>query len=144
MPFAPYSQEVKGTEQISSLLRQCREQSGMSMNKLASVARVSKAQLSRIERGKTGLTLKTFMRISDALELSFSDFLLARRREQGRIANWGDLTMAFHDLPEVQQEKVLRIFWSVLQEIDDICRSPLPSSSRKDDDVCSSLVEVAH
>lgn len=76
---------------IASRIRALRQQHGLTLEELANASNVSRAMISRIERGEASPTAALLARICAALDLSLSDFFaaeetavspLSRRREQ--------------------------------------------------------------
>lgn len=54
-------------------VKELREARGMSQNDLASICDLEKTSISRIENGRTNITLKTSLIISDALDVKIAD-----------------------------------------------------------------------
>lgn len=99
------------------LLRLRREQAGLTVSELARRAGVSKSQVSRVERGKSSLTLRTFERLANVVGFSTTDLLVVRHQEQGTVSSMLELNLALGDLPQHLQESTLRAFWSTLAGI---------------------------
>ncbi|HVX51075.1 MAG TPA: helix-turn-helix transcriptional regulator [Chitinophagaceae bacterium] len=59
---------------VGQNIKKIRTQKKMSQNKLAEACRFEKASMSRIEAGKTNVTLLTLLKISTALEVNVRDF----------------------------------------------------------------------
>ena len=55
-------------------IRELRKQKNLSQNELAAQCNFEKASLSRIECGKTNVTILTLKKISDALDTRIADF----------------------------------------------------------------------
>lgn len=60
---------------VAQRLRRVREAKGMSMNQVASLAGLDQVAISRIEKGERSPTLRTLLKIADALEVTLSDEL---------------------------------------------------------------------
>lgn len=72
--------EIVGTE-ISRLLREAREQRGLSMTRLAEQAGLSHAMISFIERGLRKPTVDSVLRIAEVLEVDLPRLLESAIRE---------------------------------------------------------------
>ena len=59
---------------VGSIIKELRLQKGMTQNELAIQCNFEKASMSRIESGKTNITLLTLRKISRALEVEIRDF----------------------------------------------------------------------
>lgn len=71
-------EDAEADEIISRLvgrLKAAREGKGMSMNQLASLAGIDQVAVSRIEKGERSPTLRTVLKITQALGLKLSDLL---------------------------------------------------------------------
>lgn len=64
---------------LAQRLKEAREAKGLSMNALAALAGMDQVAVSRIEKGERSPTLRTALKLSDALELNLSNLL----RESG-------------------------------------------------------------
>jgi len=62
-------------QKIGNRIRELRESKGISQQNLAAVCNFEKANLSRIEAGRTNPTISTLYKISQALEITLSDLL---------------------------------------------------------------------
>lgn len=73
-PKAPAADDVLPDDmpEIGANLRRLRSEQGLSLDKLAHLAGVSRAMLGQIELGQSTPTIKTLWKISRALELPFS------------------------------------------------------------------------
>ena len=59
-------------QKIGNRIREMRESKGISQQNLAAICNFEKANLSRIEAGRTNPTISTLYKISQALEISIS------------------------------------------------------------------------
>ena len=59
---------------VGSSIKELRLQKGMTQNELAHQCNFEKASMSRIESGKTNVTLLTLRKISKALEVEVGEF----------------------------------------------------------------------
>jgi transcriptional regulator with XRE-family HTH domain len=62
-------------EKIGERIRQLRETKGISQQNLAAFCNFEKANLSRIEAGRTNPTISTLYKISQALEITISELV---------------------------------------------------------------------
>lgn len=62
---------LKTQKKIGLSIKYLREQKGISQLDLASLCNYEKSTISRIENGRTNLTLKTILTISRALEIDY-------------------------------------------------------------------------
>ena len=62
---------------VGSIIKELRLQKGMTQNELAIQCNFEKASMSRIESGKTNITLLTLRKISRALEVEIREFFQA-------------------------------------------------------------------
>ncbi|RIJ45499.1 XRE family transcriptional regulator [Maribellus luteus] len=60
---------------IGERIRVLRESKGITQQNLAAICNFEKANLSRLEAGRTNPTISTLYKISQALEVSISDLL---------------------------------------------------------------------
>lgn len=60
---------------IGARIREIREDNGISQQDLASVCNFEKANMSRIEAGRTNFTISTLFKISQALNVSLSELV---------------------------------------------------------------------
>ena len=60
---------------IGARIREIREINGISQQDLASVCNFEKANMSRIEAGRTNFTISTLYKISQALNVSLSELV---------------------------------------------------------------------
>jgi transcriptional regulator with XRE-family HTH domain len=62
-------------QKIGERIRQLRESKGISQQNLAAICNFEKANLSRIEAGRTNPTISTLYKISQALEMTIADLI---------------------------------------------------------------------
>ncbi|AHW60660.1 Helix-turn-helix [Draconibacterium orientale] len=62
-------------QKIGNRIRELRESKGVSQQNLAAICNFEKANLSRLEAGRTNPTISTLYKISEALEVSLSDLV---------------------------------------------------------------------
>jgi transcriptional regulator with XRE-family HTH domain len=62
-------------QKIGQRIRELRESKGVSQQNLAAVCNFEKANLSRIEAGRTNPTISTLYKISQALETTISELV---------------------------------------------------------------------
>jgi transcriptional regulator with XRE-family HTH domain len=62
-------------QKIGQRIRELRESKGISQQNLAAVCNFEKANLSRIEAGRTNPTVSTLYKISQALEITISELV---------------------------------------------------------------------
>lgn len=62
-------------KKIGNRIRELRESKGVSQQNLAAICNFEKANLSRLEAGRTNPTISTLYKISEALEVSLSDLV---------------------------------------------------------------------
>ena len=62
-------------QKIGNRIRELRESKGISQQNLAAICNFEKANLSRLEAGRTNPTISTLHKISEALGISISDLV---------------------------------------------------------------------
>jgi len=62
-------------QKIGNRIRELRESKGISQQNLAAICNFEKANLSRIEAGRTNPTVSTLYKISQALEVSIAELV---------------------------------------------------------------------
>lgn len=62
-------------QKIGQRIRELRESKGFSQQNLAAICNFEKANLSRIEAGRTNPTVSTLYKISQALEITISELV---------------------------------------------------------------------
>jgi len=62
-------------QKIGNRIRELRESKGISQQNLAAICNFEKANLSRIEAGRTNPTISTLYKISQALEVKIADLV---------------------------------------------------------------------
>lgn len=62
-------------QKIGQRIRELRESKGISQQNLAAICNFEKANLSRIEAGRTNPTVSTLYKISQALEIKISELV---------------------------------------------------------------------
>ncbi len=62
-------------QKIGQRIRELRESKGISQQNFAAICNFEKANLSRIEAGRTNPTVSTLFKISQALEISISELV---------------------------------------------------------------------
>lgn len=62
-------------KKIGARIREIREAKGVSQQDLASICNFEKANMSRIEAGRTNFTISTLYKISQALNISLSELV---------------------------------------------------------------------
>lgn len=62
-------------KKIGSRIKEIRELKGISQQDLASTCNFEKANMSRIESGRTNFTISTLYKISQALEITISELV---------------------------------------------------------------------
>lgn len=62
-------------KRIGNRIKEIRELKGISQQDLASVCNFEKANMSRIEAGRTNFTISTLYKISQALEITISELV---------------------------------------------------------------------
>ena len=68
--------DPKFLEQLGSKIRELRKAKDLTQNELAMQCNFEKASLSRIESGKTNMTILTLRRICNALQIDFSQLFV--------------------------------------------------------------------
>lgn len=68
--------DEKYLQQLGKRIRENRVEKNLSQDKLAAMCEMEKANLSRIETGKTNTTILTLRKISKALVVKLSDLLV--------------------------------------------------------------------
>ncbi len=68
--------DEKYLQQLGKRIREKRMEKNLSQDKLAAMCEMEKANLSRIETGKTNTTILTLRKISKALVVKLSDLLV--------------------------------------------------------------------
>ncbi|MBL0153112.1 MAG: helix-turn-helix transcriptional regulator [Chitinophagaceae bacterium] len=68
--------EPKFLSRLGARIKEIRLQKEISQHELASRCNFEKASMSRIESGKTNVTVLTLRKISNALEVDMSDFFV--------------------------------------------------------------------
>ena len=68
-------------QKIGNRIRELRESKGISQQNLAAICDFEKANMSRIETGRTNPTISTLYKISQALETTISDLVDVERGE---------------------------------------------------------------
>lgn len=105
--------------QIGQNIRQIREDTGLTQEKLADVLGIGDKHVSAIERGAVGLSLPTLMRICEALSVSADRVLFgARDDDDQRSAAIRMLTERLDRLPDRQFAAVKDVMDSVLAAMD--------------------------
>lgn len=66
---------------LAKNLKTLREERGLSLDKLASMTKVSKSMLGQIERGESNPTLGTVWKISNGLRISFTELVKDQQNE---------------------------------------------------------------
>ncbi|WP_297869548.1 helix-turn-helix transcriptional regulator [uncultured Flavobacterium sp.] len=67
--------ETQFLEELGIHIRQLREKNSLSQQELANYCNLSKVQLGRIERAEINTTVKTLVKIANALEIEPKDLL---------------------------------------------------------------------
>src|ERR1700710_1329985 len=80
-PGKPAQGQAEGVPRVGVNLRRLRSKRGLSLQRLAQQAGVSRAMLSQIELGRSTPTISLMWKISQALDVTFSAFLTT---QQGR------------------------------------------------------------
>jgi transcriptional regulator with XRE-family HTH domain len=62
-------------QKIGNKIRELRESKGISQQNLAAICNFEKANLSRLEAGRTNPTISTLFKISQALEITITDLV---------------------------------------------------------------------
>ena len=62
-------------QKIGNRIRELRESKGISQQNLAAICNFEKANLSRIEAGRTNPTISTLYKISQALDITISELV---------------------------------------------------------------------
>jgi transcriptional regulator with XRE-family HTH domain len=86
----------QSAEDIGKNLRTIRQLRGMSMSALAAASSVSKAMISKIERGDGGVSAATLGKLAEALEVGISD-LLSKAEPKQVIYSPLDTQPVLHD-----------------------------------------------
>lgn len=94
--------------------RQMRINQGLTLSETARKAGISKSQLSRVERGKSTLTLRSFERVAGTLGYTTSDSLLATHKLEGTTGSVMELNLALGEFPRPLQESLQRVFWDIV------------------------------
>lgn len=72
-------------EEIYKKLRKLRQERGLTINNLAEKIGSDYQQLSRIERGKSKLTIDTFLKMAEALETPITTIVTAQPQEKNHV-----------------------------------------------------------
>lgn len=101
--------------QIGQNIRQIREDTGLTQEKLADILGIGDKHVSAIERGAVGLSLPTLMRICDALSVSADRVLFGTRDDVNRrSADIHILMERLERLPDRQFEATKNVMDAVL------------------------------
>ncbi len=101
--------------QIGQNIRQIREDTGLTQERLADILGIGDKHVSAIERGAVGLSLPTLMRICEALSVSADRVLFgARDDDDQRSAAIRMLTERLERLPDRQFSAVKDVMDTVL------------------------------
>ena len=103
---------VDRKKEIGERIRQIREEKGLTQAELADLTGLSLPRISVIELGKTEMRLSTFIRITEALQVS-ADSLLKLNTQQGRK----EYTNEFAELLENCNPQELRAIIKITEEI---------------------------
>lgn len=105
--------------QIGQNIRQIREDTGLTQEKLAEILGIGDKHVSAIERGAVGLSLPTLMRICETLSVSADRVLFGNRDDDDqRSAAIRMLTERLERLPDRQFEAAKNVMDSVLAAMD--------------------------
>ncbi|MEP7377212.1 MAG: helix-turn-helix transcriptional regulator [Chitinophagaceae bacterium] len=66
--------DVKFLAVLGDRIKMLRQKKGMTQTELAMLCKFEKASMSRIEAGKTNITVATLLKISKALDLEITEF----------------------------------------------------------------------
>lgn len=110
--------------EFGSLLKQLREQNGMSINQLAEAAGISNSQISRMENGVRGVPkAPTIRKLAEALNTSYEELMTAAGYLEGAI----DLNASVAEQsPEWATPKDRRDFKKMLEEDDELMFDGIP------------------
>ena len=101
--------------QIGQNIRQIREDTGLTQEKLAEILGIGDKHVSAIERGAVGLSLPTLMRICEALSVSADRVLFGNRDDDDqRSAAIHMLAERLERLPDRQFEAARNVMDTVL------------------------------
>ena len=101
--------------QIGQNIRQIREDTGLTQEKLADILGIGDKHVSAIERGAVGLSLPTLIRICDALSVSADRILFGSRDDvDRRSADIHMLMERMERLPDRQFDAAKDVMDSVL------------------------------
>ena len=105
--------DIEKQKQIGERIRKFREAQGMTQEELAEKSGVSLPRISLLELGKTGMYLDTFIRITEALQVS-SDALLRPDTDQGRIENVVEYSKILESCTPNEASAVIKITQDLL------------------------------
>lgn len=74
------------TKNLGIQLKKIRQQRGMSLDDMAKLTDVSKAQLAQMEKGESNPTVSTIWKIADGLKISFSSLLQPPKTSAKKIS----------------------------------------------------------
>lgn len=100
---------------LGKRIQKCREEKGMTQERLAEQVGISWNYLGAIEREVKTPKLETLVRIINALEVSADDVMLDVI-QVGRKARCTKLEEQIRNLPEGSQDKLLRIIEFLIKE----------------------------
>ncbi|MWV44592.1 helix-turn-helix domain-containing protein [Paenibacillus sp. HJL G12] len=104
------------------LLKQIREQKGLTINQLAEAAGISNSQISRMENGLRGIPkAPTIRKLADALDASYGEFMSAAGYLEGT-----DGMDAAEQLPAWATSKDKRDFKKMLEEDGELMFDGIP------------------
>ena len=95
-------------KQVGARVREIRLQKGMSQLDLAAKSNISLPHISDIELGKKGMHLSTFIRLTEALEVS-ADVLLRSNVPQVTEIYKSEFAEILNDCTPAEMETILRI-----------------------------------
>lgn len=100
-------------EQIGAIVRKLRTEQGLTQQAIADEIGSSFSFVGRVERGESNITIETIIKISNALNIEFFEFMsLGRRQDSEDI-------MAIHALLLKRSEKEQRKALNILKEVFD-------------------------
>lgn len=101
---------------IGSRIRECRLARHMSQAQLAETASVSLPQISKIENGKSALLVPTFIRITEALQVSADELL---RTDVPKVKNLyqNEFSYLLADCTPTEADSILKIVHEIKRSL---------------------------
>lgn len=107
----------KGDIEIGRRIRTLREANSLTQKQLAEMVMVSPSSITRLESGKTMVSVFTMIKIAEVLKVSVADILIASENSKKMELELSGLSTRLTHCSEAQRKNLIRSFEQIVDSV---------------------------